>query len=183
MQSLEQKPKAQNDLTDVLYLRLFGIEHQKGTQTDAERSDTGYIQSDQDAGDGGTDVGTEDYAGCLCQVHDTGIDKAHDHYGGGGGGLNDHGDEYTQQEAEDSVSGQLLKKILHLRTGCQLQSVTHIFHTEQECAQAAQQLNDIGDSHGNPSRKRLSTVFAYFYKYTKASPVLQCFFCFPVVLC
>ena len=24
---------------------------------------------------------------------------------------------------------------------------------------------------------------AYFYKYTKASPVLQCFFCFPGVLC
>ncbi len=130
----------------------FGIEHHKRAYADAEGSNAGYIQSNQNAGDGGTDVGAEDNAGGLRQIHDAGIDKAHDHHGGSRGGLNDHGNKYAQQEAENSVSGQFFQKIFHLGACCQLQSVAHVLHTEQERAQAAQQLNDIGDSHSNPSR-------------------------------
>ena len=161
MQALEQQAEAQNDLSDVLDLGLFGVEHHKRAHADAEGSDAGYVQRDQHAGDGGTDVGTEDNAGGLGQIHDAGIDKAHDHHGGGRRGLDDHGNEDTQQEAEDSIPGQFFQKILHFGTGCQLQPVAHVLHTEQERAQAAQQLNDIGDSHSNPSTVFLPTFFAH----------------------
>ena len=99
VQTLEQQAKAQNDLADVLYLGLFGIEHHKRTHADAEGGNAGYVQGDQNACDGGTDVGTEDDAGGLSQIHDAGVDKAHDHHSGGGGGLDDHGNEHAQQEA------------------------------------------------------------------------------------
>ena len=114
VQALEQKAKAQNDLTDVLDLGLFGIEHHKGAHANAERSNAGHIQGDENAGDGGTDVGTEDDAGGLSQVHDAGVDKAHDHHGGSGGRLNHDGDKHAQQKAQKAVSGELFQQILHL---------------------------------------------------------------------
>ena len=152
VQALEQQTEAQDDLADVLILGLLGIEHQEGADEHAERRNAGDIQSNQDGGDGGTDVGAEDDAGGLGQVHNAGVDEAHNHDGGGGGGLNDHGNQRAQQEAQDGVAGQLFQQVLHLGTGCLLQALAHVLHTEQERAQSAQQGNDVGYTHEYSSR-------------------------------
>ena len=150
MQSLEQQAEAQNDLADVLVLLLLGIEHQKRPDEDAGRGNAGYIQGDQDAGDGGTDVGAEDHAGGLGQVHDARVDKAHDHDRGSGRGLNDDRHEDAQQKAQKTVPGQLFQQVLHPGPAGDLQSVAHVLHAEQERAQPAQQRNDIGEAHSIP---------------------------------
>ena len=113
MQSLEQQAEAQNDLADVLVLLLLGIEHQKRPGEDAGRGNAGYIQGDQDAGDGCTDVGAEDHAGGLGQVHNARVDKAHDHDRGSGRGLNDDRHKDAQQKAQKTVPGQLFQQVLH----------------------------------------------------------------------
>ena len=111
---------------------LFAVQHQEGTHKNTERRDSGSIQCDQHAGNGGTDVGTQDNAGGLSQIHDTGIDKAHGHNGGCGGGLDHHGNQQTYQKAQNRITGQLFQQILHAGTGSQCQAVAHVLHAEQE---------------------------------------------------
>ena len=151
MQALEQQTEAQNHLTDVLGLLFLGIEHQERADKNTEGGNSGHVQRDEDAGDGGADIGAEDDAGSLGQVHDSGIDKAHDHHRGGRGRLNHHRDKYTQQEAQEPVPGQLFQQILHLGTGRHFQAVAHVLHSEQEGAQAAQQGNDVCKAHAYSS--------------------------------
>ena len=151
VQALEEKAEAQNDLADVLGLLFLGVEHQKRSKEQAEGGNAGYVQGNQDAGDGGTDVGAEDDTGSLGQVHDPGVDKAHDHDGGGRGRLNDHGDQNAQQEAQEPIPGQLLQQVLHFGSGSHLQTVAHVLHSEQEGTQTSQQGNDVGYTHAYSS--------------------------------
>ena len=151
VQALEQQAEAQNDLTDVLGLLFLGIEHEERADENTEGGDAGHVQGNQDAGDGGTDVGAEDDAGGLGQVHDSGIDEAHNHHRGGRGRLNHHRNKHAQQETKNPVSGQLFQQILHLGTGRHFQAVAHVLHSEQEGTQAAQQGNDVCKAHAYSS--------------------------------
>ena len=135
----------------MLGLLFLGVEHQKRPKEQAEGGNAGYVQGNQDAGDGGTDVGTEDDTGGLGQIHDPGVDKAHDHDGGGRGRLNDHGDQNAQQEPQEPIPGQLLQQVLHFGSGSHLQTVTHVLHSEQEGTQTTQQGNDVGYTHAYSS--------------------------------
>ena len=148
---LEEQAKAQNDLTDVPGLGLLGIEHQECADEQTERSNAGNIQSNQDAGDGGTDVGAENNAGSLGKIHDACIDKAHNHHGGGRGRLDDYGNKDTQQKAQKFIPGQLFQKIFHSGSGSHFQAIAHVLHSEQESTQAAQQGNDVCETHAYSS--------------------------------
>ena len=83
VQPLEQQTEAQDNLANVLEPGLFGVEHHECANADAEGGDCRHVQSNQDACDGSTNVGTEDNAGGLRQIHNAGIDKAHHHHGCG----------------------------------------------------------------------------------------------------
>ena len=139
METLEEQTEAQDDLADVFGPLTLGVEHHDRTCGDADGGQGRDVQSDQDRGDGGTDVGAEDDAGGLGQIHDAGVDKAHDHDRGGRGGLDDDRDQGTDEEAHDGFSGQLFQQLLHLGAGRQVQTCAHVVHTEKEGTESAEE--------------------------------------------
>ena len=147
VQPQEKKSEAKNNLSVMLAALAFRVKHQQGSCRNAERSDSGHIKSDQDTGDGRTDIGAEDNAGRLRQIHNSGVDEAHDHDGRRSRRLDYNCNQHTDQEADDRSSGQLLKKIFHSGSGSQFQAFSHIVHAEQESTKSAEQCNDVVSSH------------------------------------
>ena len=81
----EQYAKARHDLTDGVEFGIFKKYNQHHAGKGNQRRQHSHIQRDQKAGDGGADIGAHDNPDCLSQCHHTGIDKPHDHNGGGRG--------------------------------------------------------------------------------------------------
>ena len=145
----EEDAQTTQDTAVVVELRLFQKYHHGHAQEGKEGRHSTYVQGDELSGDGGTDVGTHDDPHCLCEGHHTGVDEAHHHDRGGGGGLDDSGDHRTHQYAQHPVGRQLLQDALHPVTGRGLQAGAHHLHSVQKQRQAAQQAQNIGNTHRN----------------------------------
>ena len=138
MKTLEQKTETEDDLPDMLMLLFLCIKHESRTYCDAHRSNAGYIECNQDTCDCCTDVGTEDYSGRLRKIHNSGINESHGHYSCCRRRLNAHRYEHTDKEAHHGNAGQLLEKVFHFRTGCELKTFTHVMHAKKEGAKASE---------------------------------------------
>ena len=99
-------------------------------------------QADDLGGDGGTDVGTHDDGHGLPQVQHAGADQGHGQHDGGGGGLDDSGDQGTGQDAHEHIAGDFLQHPFQGCAGAVLQAVAHQLNAVEEHGQTAQQLDD-----------------------------------------
>ena len=150
-----QSHKAQQDGADALLLLALGEHEQHDTDhtqnggqgsglEELQNTGAGQIaQRQQPAGDGGTDVRTQDHAHSLLQVHDTGVDEAHHHNGGSGRGLDHSGDRQTQNAALPNGRTHFCQDVLQLAAGSTLQGLAHHVHTEEEQSQTTQQGDDF----------------------------------------
>ena len=91
-----------------------------------------YVQGDEQAGDGGTDVGAHDDPDRLIEGHHARVDKANHHDRGSGGRLNNSGDGRAYQHAQKAVGSQSLQNHFHTAAGCGLQAGAHHLHAVQE---------------------------------------------------
>ncbi len=94
-------------------------------------------QGHDPAGDGGAYVGTDDHVNGLFEGHHAGVDKAYDHDGGGGRGLDHSRYAKAGEEAGQLVFRQLAQQCAKAAAGTAFQAVAHYAHTKQEQAQAA----------------------------------------------
>ena len=60
-------------------------------------------------GDGGTDVGAENYSDCLAEFEDSGVHKPHGYDGGGGGALDEGGQNDAQNYAFPGFARELFE--------------------------------------------------------------------------
>ena len=147
IQSQKQHSKSKNDLSGVTDIFLLGVKHHGSTDTDTKRCNTGYVQRNDDTGDSRTNVRTHDNAGSLCQIHNSGIDKAHDHNRCRRRRLNDNGYQHTKQKSDHPVTGEFLQQVFHLWSCCKLKSLSHVAHTEQKKAKSPKQQYNVVNSH------------------------------------
>ena len=104
-------------------------------------------QRQQPAGNSGTNVGTHDDADGLVQFHQTGVDEADRHNGGGAAGLNNSGDRYAQQQRPDGAGSHGGEDALQFAAGGLLQRLAHQVHAIQEHSDAAHQGEHIKNGH------------------------------------
>ena len=104
-------------------------------------------QRQQPAGNSGTNVGTHDDADGLVQFHQTGVDEADRHNGGGAAGLNNGGDRYAQQQRPDGAGSHGGEDALQFAAGGLLQRLAHQVHAIQEHSDAAHQGEHIKNGH------------------------------------
>ena len=128
----EQHAQTGQDLTDVLQLELFHKDHQGHAYKGEQGSQLTHVQGDEQAGDGGTDVGAHDDPDRLIEGHHARVDKANHHDCGSGGRLNNGGDGRAYQHAQKAVGSQSLQNHFHTAAGCGLQAGAHHLHAVQE---------------------------------------------------
>ena len=104
-------------------------------------------QREQPAGDGGAHVGAHDNADGLVQFHQTGVDEADRHNGGGAAGLNNGGDRHAQQQRPDGAGSHGGEDALQFAAGGLLQRLAHQVHAIQEHSDAAHQGEHIKNGH------------------------------------
>ena len=130
---------------------LFQEDDQHHAQECKQRCQCTHIQRNEVAGDGGADIGAHDDPYCLPQGHHTGVDEAHYHDRGGGGGLDDSGDAGTYQYAQNPVGGEFFQNLLHTVARGGLQTIAHHLHAVQEQRQTAKKAQQVTNSHGKTS--------------------------------
>ena len=157
-----RRHKAQQDCADVLFLAGLA-EHGEGDADEGQHGGEGVglqqlqdeaaalqtAQGEDPGGDGGADVGTHDDTHGLLQSHNAGVNKADDHDGGCGGGLDHAGDGEAGEKTGEFVGGQLGEDHFQLAAGGALQGIAHHVHAEQEQAQAAQKGQYVKQIHKN----------------------------------
>ena len=126
------------------YLAPVGDEAVLGQPQEQSRNDCGidyhaYVEGDQLACHGGADVGAADDADGLLKVQQSGVDKAHDHDGGGRRRLDDAGnhrlrlpDPGAGQDRDIAVPGEEAQDGTHLCTCNFLKAVAHQRHAIYE---------------------------------------------------
>ena len=107
-------------------------------------------QAQQLRGDGSADVGAHDDAHCLLQLHDARVDETDAHDGGGGGALDQPGDDGPQKDPFEYVAGKTLQDMLQPAAGELLQAVRHGGHTKQERGDGAKHGDYIRNIHNAP---------------------------------
>ena len=95
-------------------------------------------QGQNPGGDGGTDVGTHDYAYCLIEGQKSGIYETNHHYRGGRRGLYNGRDAKAREHALEGVGGHGGKKTSQFVARGFLQARTHQVHAVEEHAQCSQ---------------------------------------------
>ena len=102
----------------------------------ADKNDRVNIVTDfkrhQLCGHGCTDIGTKNNRNCLRQAHQSRADKTNGHDCGCRAALQNSGYQSASQRTHNRVSGQITEYLLHPRSGCLLQGVTHAVHAKQE---------------------------------------------------
>ena len=104
-------------------------------------------QREQPAGDSRTDVCAHNDADGLVQFHQTGVDEADSHNGGGTAGLNDGSDGHAEQQTADGAAGHGGQNALQLTAGGLFQSFPHQVHAIQKHGNAAHQGEHIKNGH------------------------------------
>ena len=139
-QGEEEQAETDEHLAPVLAGAFFGEEEREGATDDGKR-EVAHAEfpeperGDEPAGEGGPDVCSEDDADGADEVHEPRIDEADDHNGGGGGALDEGGDEYARQHAGESVGGHGSQYLAHF-VACQfLQGLAHELHAVEEQSQ------------------------------------------------
>ena len=134
----DDRPEFTDDAELFLFFREAGQDKpEKGKQ----HAEVDALQGKQQRGHGGADVGAHDNAYGLDQAEHIRVDKADDHDGGGGGGLDQHGDQDTAQHGQEAVAGHGLKKDLQLVARRFFKAFTQHLHTEHEDPERAQKIN------------------------------------------
>lgn len=110
----KQHAETGHDLADVVGPGHLDKDHHGHADESEERGKGAHVQSNQLSGDSGADIGAHDDPDRLVQGHHPGIDEAHHHDCGGGGGLDHGGDDGAYQYTLDPVGGQFLQDLLHL---------------------------------------------------------------------
>ena len=101
------------------------------------------IDRHQQRGDGGTDFRAEKHADRLSQLHQSRVREADHHRVGRGGALNDRRDKGTHQHGDKLVAGDFLQKRSQLVARGKLETLAHVFHTDEEESQTAESHNDV----------------------------------------
>ena len=104
-------------------------------------------QADDLAGYGGADVRPDDDAQGLAHRQDARADQAGCNDDGGRGRLDQCRDRDAQDKRLERVVGHLFHDVLHGAGGVFLQGIAHQAHAVQEHGQAAQQGQDIKETH------------------------------------
>jgi len=99
-------------------------------------------KSDYPCGDGGADVGAHNNADTLTEVQNACANKTHGEDDGGGGTLNDGGDQQTGEQTGDNIAGELAEEVFEGITGALLKAVAHNLHTVEEHSKTAQKFNN-----------------------------------------
>ena len=84
--------------------------HQDHADEQGDQREVVDLQADQEAGDGGADIGAHDDIDGLAQLEKTCVEKPHHHDGRGGGGLNGARHHQADQHAEQWVGGDPLEQ-------------------------------------------------------------------------
>ena len=116
-----------------------------------KRGQLADIKRNQLTGDRGADIRAHDDPHCLPQRHHTGVDKADDHDGRGGGGLNGGSDARADQHSEKTICREFFQDPLHPVAGRGLKTGAHHLHAVQEQRQTAQESKDNAHIHNIPS--------------------------------
>ena len=122
--------------------------HQDHADEQGDQCEVVDLQADQEAGDGGADIGAHDDIDGLAQLEKTCVEKPHHHDGRGGGGLNGARHHQADQHAEQWVGGDPLEQGFEARPRHGFQAFSHELHAEQEQSQSAEQLQHVFDPHG-----------------------------------
>ena len=78
----------------------------------------------------------------------SGVDQADDHDGGGGGGLDGHGNDSAQGQADEGVGSHLFQQQFQLAAGHLFQAPGHDVHAVEEEGQTTDEGEDREDIHG-----------------------------------
>ena len=138
----KQNTQTGNDFTVVMNLFLLDKDDERNTDKGEQRGKSTDVQSDQLAGDGGTDVSTHDNPDSLAQCHHTGVYKADNHNGRCGRRLNDHGNDHAHQQSRNDIARHFFECFLQFRACCALQTLSHCRHTVDEQRKTADHLHD-----------------------------------------
>ena len=112
-------------------------------EEDENRNERLDVDRHQKRGDRCTDFGAEQHAYSLTELHQSGVRETDDHRVGSRGALNDGGDERTYKHRNELVAGNFLQQISQLVTCGKLQTLAHVFHTDQKQTETAERHNDL----------------------------------------
>ena len=106
--------------------------------------------------DGGADIGPHDDADRLLQLHDARVNEADAHDGGGGGALDQSGDQRAQQDTPEHIAGQPFQYALQTAAGQLLQAVGHGGHAEEEGSDGPDEGDHVRYIHLSASKSDFS---------------------------
>ena len=135
----KQDAEAHDHLAQLSEEGLLDVIHHHRAR---EHEDGGYrrqLEGHQQGRDGGADIGAEDNAAGLAQLHQARIHKADDHHGGSRGGLDHSGEEEPHHKAQESGSGKGGKHRPKPVARHLLNAAAHHIHTGNKQAQSANQ--------------------------------------------
>lgn len=101
---------------------------------------------------GGADIGAHNDTHRLLQLHNTGVDKAYAHDGGGGRAVDQAGDKGADEDAHEQVVGQPFQNGFQPSAGQLLQSACHGGHAKEKGGNSAQKGDYIVNTHQSASR-------------------------------
>ena len=101
-----------------------------------------YLDGEYLAGDGGPDIRAHDDADGLRERHESRVDEADRHDGGGAAALDEDCDAGSHENAHDGRFGQRSDKLPQSVPGYQLESLTDQLDGEEEKPDAAKKLNE-----------------------------------------
>ena len=77
----EQNTEAENNLTDIFLSLFFAKQRHYHTHENADIRQRFHLKRNQNCRYGRTDISTDNNAGCLSQIHNSCVQKAHKHNG------------------------------------------------------------------------------------------------------
>ena len=179
--AVHQNGKAHQDAADIPPLLLFGAHDENDAHQRHHGGETFGLQEVHehafalDARQGQdpcrqsrADIGAHDDTDGLPQLHDAGVDQAHQHHRHGGGGLNGDGDTGAQQQTFQRIGGHALEQALQLAAGHFFETFGHGGHAVEEKGQAAAESEYGKDIHADapllkfpPEKRRGSTYVTH----------------------
>ncbi len=150
-QAEEDHPQPHGRHGDVADPISLGKQIDERTDADDWQPVLADLHRQEPAGDRGADVGPHDDADGLGQCHEPAVDESHHHDRRDRAGLNQHGDDRSDRDGQQSVVGHGANQPSQAGAGHRLQSLGHVLHAQQEDTQSAyddhDQLQIVGLPH------------------------------------
>ena len=135
--AFKQQTEGKDDHADVFHTFLLADKINHKANENNRINIIADFKRHQLCGHRRTDIGTKNNRNCLGQAHESCTDKTNNHDGGGRAALQDSGYQSASQCTHNRVPGQIAEDLLHSRSGCLLQCITHAVHTKQEHGKTA----------------------------------------------